>query len=114
MPDYIIQFIHGYGYIAIYLSMALGIFGLPIPDETILAFSGFLIYQKELNLIPTVLFSYMGSLTGISVSYYIGKKFGKKYFYSDHPFFIYAVISLAVLLLIIKIIRLICPTKQYL
>jgi len=64
--------------------MALGIIGLPIPDETILTFAGFLIYQKELNLIPTYLFSIMGSITGMSVSYYIGNKLGKKFLYDEH------------------------------
>lgn len=86
MQDYILNLIDNYGYIALYFSMALGIIGLPITDETILAFSGFLIFQKELNLVPVVLFSFLGSITGISVSYFIGKKLGKKFLYRDSSF----------------------------
>lgn len=87
MQDYIFSLIHNYGYIGLFFSMALGIIGLPIPDETILTFSGYLIFQNNLELIPTLISSLLGSITGISLSYFIGNKLGVKFLYSDYKFF---------------------------
>ncbi len=58
--------------------MALGIFGLPIPDETILTFAGYLVSQKVLQLIPTIITSFLGSISGISISFFIGRILGLK------------------------------------
>jgi membrane protein DedA with SNARE-associated domain len=54
----------------------LGIVGLPIPDETLLTFSGYLIFKHELALIPTMVAAFMGSSCGITVSYVIGRRMG--------------------------------------
>jgi membrane protein DedA with SNARE-associated domain len=58
--------------------MALGIVGLPIPDETILTFAGFLVYKKDLMLIPVIISSFLGSISGISISYLLGRTLGIK------------------------------------
>jgi len=59
--------------------MALGIIGLPIPDETILTFAGYLVSQNHLQLLPTIISSILGTLSGISISFLIGRKFGIKF-----------------------------------
>lgn len=71
-----VHFIETYKYVGLYLSLALGILGLPIPDETLMTFAGFKVYQGRLNFILTVLVSVSGSLTGMSLSYLIGNKIG--------------------------------------
>lgn len=65
-----------YGYFGIFALLVLGIVGLPVPDETLLALSGYLISRGELHFIPTFLAAYLGSISGISVSYAIGSTFG--------------------------------------
>ncbi len=65
-----------YGYFGIFTLLMFGIVGLPVPDETLLALSGFLVYSGELHLIPTFIAAYLGSITGISISYAIGSTFG--------------------------------------
>jgi membrane protein DedA with SNARE-associated domain len=65
-----------YGYWGIFSLLMLGIIGLPVPDETLLTFSGYLIFHGELKLIPTFLSAYLGSVAGISISYAIGSTFG--------------------------------------
>jgi membrane protein DedA with SNARE-associated domain len=65
-----------YGYWGIFSLLMLGIIGLPIPDETLLTLSGYLIFHGELKLIPTFLSAYLGSVAGISISYAIGSTFG--------------------------------------
>lgn len=67
--------------------MALGIVGLPIPDETILTFSGYLISQNNLQLIPTIISAYLGSISGISISFFIGRKFGLNFLHKHGRLF---------------------------
>ncbi len=67
--------------------MALGIIGLPIPDETILTFAGYLISQNNLHLIPTIFSAYLGSISGISISFLIGRKFGLNFLHKHGRFF---------------------------
>ncbi len=76
MEQLILAWISQYGYLAIFLGLVFGIVGLPIPDETLLAFSGYLIYKGHLHFafaIPTAL---AGSMSGITLSYWLGRKFG--------------------------------------
>lgn len=67
--------------------MALGIIGLPIPDETILTFTGYLISQNILHPIPTILSAYLGSISGISISFFIGRKFGVNFLHKHGHLF---------------------------
>ncbi len=62
-----------YGYQGIFGLLMLGIIGLPVPDETLLAFCGYLANNGELHLILTILAAFLGSCSGISVSYLIGR-----------------------------------------
>ena len=65
-----------YVYLGIFSLLMLGIIGLPVPDETLLTLSGYLIFHGELKLIPTFLAAYFGSIAGVSISYAIGSTFG--------------------------------------
>ncbi|MDR3628293.1 MAG: DedA family protein, partial [Ignavibacteriaceae bacterium] len=60
----------------IFSLLMLGIIGLPVPDETLLTLSGYLIFHGELKLIPTFFSAFLGSIAGISISYAIGSTFG--------------------------------------
>ena len=76
MEQHVLEWITQYGYIAIFSLLVLGIIGLPIPDETMLTFSGYLIYQGHLSLPATYFTALCGSATGITVSYVLGRKYG--------------------------------------
>ena len=65
---------HGYG--ALYVLLALGVVGLPIPDETLLVFAGYLIGRGTLNPVGAFVAAVAGSWTGISGSYLIGRTLG--------------------------------------
>jgi membrane protein DedA with SNARE-associated domain len=62
--------------IALFLLLALGIVGLPIPDETLMTFAGVYMAKNELSFVPTLFAAYAGSLIGITVSYLIGRTAG--------------------------------------
>jgi membrane protein DedA with SNARE-associated domain len=53
-----------------------GIIGLPVPDETLLTFTGYLIYKGNLKLAPAFLAAMGGSICGITASYFLGRLFG--------------------------------------
>ena len=67
-----------YGSISLFFLTMLGIVGLPIPDETLLVFSGYLIYTHTLNPVFTFSMALLGSATGITVSYFLGRIYGLK------------------------------------
>ncbi|HKC10930.1 MAG TPA: DedA family protein, partial [Vicinamibacteria bacterium] len=69
------QWIAHYGYVAIFSLLVLGIIGLPIPDETLLLFVGYLIYKGQLRAIPSLASAFLGSLCGITLSYAVGRTF---------------------------------------
>ncbi len=71
------QWIVQYGYAGLTALLMLGIVGLPIPDETLLVFSGFLIYQGKLSAVPTFLAGFAGAVSGISLSYVLGRTVGR-------------------------------------
>lgn len=76
MAHWFFQWIALHGNIAIFCLLALGIIGLPIPDETIIVFAGVLIDQGKLPEISTFLTCYLGTVTGITVSYLLGRSLG--------------------------------------
>ena len=70
------QWIASYGYFGIAALLALGIVGLPIPDETMLAFAGYLIFKGEMEAIPAGAAALAGSFCGITISYVLGRTTG--------------------------------------
>lgn len=72
----IFDWIGTYGPGALFLALVLGIVGLPVPDETLLVFSGYLISKGKLHLPATVIAAVAGSWCGISVSYGLGRTLG--------------------------------------
>ncbi len=71
-----LHWIDRYGYGAIFALLMLGIVGLPVSDETILIFVGYLSFKGTLQLEPAVATAFLGSASGISLSYAIGRFIG--------------------------------------
>ena len=65
-----------YGYGAIFVLLMLGIVGLPVPDETLLTFAGYLVFKQKLTFLPTLATAFLGSSCGITVSYACGRGLG--------------------------------------
>lgn len=74
--DTVAHLISQYGQIAVFCLLVLGIVGLPVPDETLLTFCGYLVYRGQFHFLPTVAIAYAGSVCGITVSYTIGRTGG--------------------------------------
>src|SRR5213592_1815882 len=76
MEQQVLAWITQYGYLAIFSLLVLGIVGLPVPDETLLTFTGYLVYQGNLSLVTALLSGFAGSACGITISYILGRTFG--------------------------------------
>jgi membrane protein DedA with SNARE-associated domain len=74
--EMILQWVTHYGYAAIFFLLLLGIVGLPVPDESLLTFVGYLAYKHQLALIPAYASASLGSMCGITVSYGLGRSLG--------------------------------------
>jgi membrane protein DedA with SNARE-associated domain len=74
--EFVFQWVSTYGYGALFVLLMLGIVGLPIPDETLLVFCGYLISRGTLNPAAILVTAVLGSWCGISLSYWIGRTLG--------------------------------------
>ncbi len=71
-----------YGGFALFALLVFGIVGLPVPDETLLVLSGYLIFRGTLNPLGTWLGAMLGSICGITCSYIIGRTAGVGFIHS--------------------------------
>jgi membrane protein DedA with SNARE-associated domain len=74
--DLAFAWITHYGYVAIFLLLMFGIVGLPVPDEALLTFVGYLSFKGDLQLVASLLTAFLGTACGITVSYELGRLFG--------------------------------------
>ena len=72
----IIAFISRYAYGGIFALLMFGIAGVPIPDEFLLTFVGFLVFRRQLSFAPALAAAFAGSACGISVSFLLGRTAG--------------------------------------
>ncbi len=72
------EWIHRHGYVAIFVLLMFGIVGLPIPDETLLVFSGYLSFKGDLSAPLALASAALGSGCGITISYGLGRLVGPR------------------------------------
>ncbi|USG67278.1 DedA family protein [Brevibacillus ruminantium] len=70
------DYITDYGYGALFALFFLGILGMPLPEETLLVFSGFLVSTGKLEFMPTFLVCFLGSVSAMTTAYWIGRTLG--------------------------------------
>ncbi|WP_281886171.1 DedA family protein [Paenibacillus sp. YYML68] len=81
--EHLLHLIDQFGYVALYGLLALGIVGIPIPDEILMTTVGTLTigHDPVMSFVPALLVSFAGAMTGMSVSYAIGRRVGKPFLY---------------------------------
>jgi membrane protein DedA with SNARE-associated domain len=75
MREIAFHWITQHGYAGIFSLLILGIVGLPVPDEWLLTFSGYLVFKRTLMFAPTFGAAFLGSACGITISYLLGRIF---------------------------------------
>ncbi|MEB6549608.1 VTT domain-containing protein [Heyndrickxia sporothermodurans] len=78
--SWLFHLIDQFGYLVLFISLMLELIIVPIPNEILMSYVGFLVYQHKLNLYLTILFGGLGGIVGVSISYWIGYKLGKPFF----------------------------------
>lgn len=68
-----------YGYAALYGLLAAGIVGLPVPDEILMTFVGYLTSIGWFRFDCALFVSFCGAMSGMLVSYMLGRKVGKPF-----------------------------------
>ena len=77
MAEAILHWIEADGLAAIFLLLMVGVFGLPVPDETLLTFTGVLVGRGRLGFPSSWIVAACGSMCGITLSYVLGRTGGR-------------------------------------
>lgn len=92
--DTLLQLMESYGYIAMFVAMALENANIPIPSEVVLGFAGFLISQQIFSFWTTFAVACIAGVVGSIISYWLGSyggrplllKYGKYIFFNERKF----------------------------
>jgi membrane protein DedA with SNARE-associated domain len=66
-----------WGYGAIFVAVLLGNVGVPIPEETILALSGYLAQRGDLRLPTVLVVAFVSAVLGDNLGYWLGRRCGR-------------------------------------
>lgn len=77
LKEFASQSISNYGFIGLYLYFVIDTMGVLLPSKSILTLIGVLVGKGVFGFTPVLLTAVSGSLTGVTISYYIGKNIGK-------------------------------------
>ena len=78
MQELMLSIMGQYGYLGVFLLIAIENIFPPIPSEVVLLFGGFMTTYTQLNVVLMVIAATLGSLFGAIVLYYIGKILNKE------------------------------------
>ena len=85
--EFVTSLVTHYGYLAIFLLLLPGAFGIPIADELLLTFTGYLALRGELRLIPTLAVAVAGAVLGVTLDYWVGRAAGARLIGGSGAFF---------------------------
>lgn len=87
MPEHetLMLWLDHYGSITLFVLLALGIIALPVPEETLMMIAGALMGSGHLSIPYTILAAMLGSMCGITCSYFIGRTAGHYFIHKTAP-----------------------------
>ena len=71
------QFVGHWGYTAIFVVVVLGNVGLPVPEETILALAGYLVWRGKLRMSLVLIVGIVSAVVGDNIGYWLGRRYGQ-------------------------------------
>ena len=75
----IVDTVGAWGYLGIFLMMALESSFFPFPSEVVMIPAGYLAYKGEMNIVLAILAGIGGSLAGALFNYWLAMKFGRPF-----------------------------------
>lgn len=79
MQEALQQLLLQYGYMMLFGLLAVGIVGIPVPDEILMTFVGYWTSSGVFSYGMTLMVSFAGAMSGMIVSYMLGKRVGKPF-----------------------------------
>mgnify|MGYP001030715795 CR=1 FL=1 len=86
MEEYVNLFVMKYGYAGIFLSLSLGVIGLPIPDEVLVTYAGYAAARGILSMPAAFVSAFFGAGLGSTISYALGRKWGMPLLLTTGPY----------------------------
>ena len=77
MEETITNFVAANGLVALFVLMILDNIGVPFPSEIPLLLAGFFVRDGQMDLIPAIIVTALGSLVGALILYELGRRFGR-------------------------------------
>lgn len=76
LQHHVIAFVSRYAYGGIFTLLVFGIVGIPLPDEFLLTFVGYMVFRRHLSFLPALASAFAGSSCGITLSFLLGRTAG--------------------------------------
>ncbi|MDE3016403.1 MAG: DedA family protein [Pseudomonadota bacterium] len=87
--QWLVDVVHGFGYPGLFFAMFLGNALVPIPVEAIMIPAGYLVQQRDMNLVDVMGSAVAGDVLGSLFSFYIAYHFGRKFLYNFGKYFFF-------------------------
>jgi len=71
------QLIGHWGYAAIVVVVVLGNIGVPLPEETVLALAGYLVWRGDMRLSAVLVVGIVSAVAGDNLGYWLGRRYGR-------------------------------------
>src|SRR5215467_7474001 len=78
-PSTLVNFMSKYGYLSLFVLMAVESASLPVPSEVVLPLAGFLVSIGVMDFWAAVIVSTAASLTGALIDYYLARWLGRPF-----------------------------------
>jgi len=79
LAQFVIHIISSFGYLGVFIAMAIESACIPLPSEIILPFTGYMVYLGQFNLASATVAATLGNLFGALVAYYVGVYGGRPF-----------------------------------
>ncbi|MDD9150748.1 MULTISPECIES: VTT domain-containing protein [unclassified Sporolactobacillus] len=77
----LMDLLNNYGYLFLFCSLFIEMLALPVPNELLMSYVGYLAYQGKVNWALAVFFGTLGCIAGVTVTYWLGRHLGAPFFY---------------------------------
>jgi membrane protein DedA with SNARE-associated domain len=71
------QLLGHWGYVAIFVVVVLGNIGVPLPEETVLALAGYLVWRGDMLMPVVLVVGIVSAVVGDNLGYWPGRRYGR-------------------------------------